>query len=258
MTEPATEDFTAHRNRAIRLAVVTSLVSKCGTLVLRVVSIPIAIRLLGMDLFGIYAAITMIVGLLDLMHVGIGPALTKEISRAVTAGDRKRERDVFITSILLSGGLTLLATLVFAALLFFVPIPVLFGEKFAPHADVMTRAAWIGLLAFSLYFAVHIWRHVNQVLVLGIGQVKSVAAMILLEGSLTLAAGSAVLFVTGRLALVYFTMAAVVIGVTGWGLPRLFRARIGWPPQDEESLDGKAPNSAGSGEMNRTCAPVAG
>ena len=87
----------AYRDRSIRLAMITSVISKLGTIVLRLVSIPIAIRLLGMDLFGVYAVITMAVGMIDMMHVGIGPALTKEITNAVATGNRRREKRIFVT-----------------------------------------------------------------------------------------------------------------------------------------------------------------
>lgn len=143
-------DAGAHRDRSIRLAVMTSLVSKLGTIFLRLVSIPIALRLLGIEQFGVYAAITMAVGLIDMMHIGIGPALTREISRALARGDREREQAVFATSVLLSTGLTLLVTLIGAILLFQIPIPVLFGPEFAPMSEVMHRAAWLGLFIITI------------------------------------------------------------------------------------------------------------
>lgn len=146
METPLTEsDQAAHRDRSIRLAVITSLISKVGTIVLRLVSIPIAMRVLGIEEFGVYAAITLAVGMIDMLHVGIGPALTREISLAVAKKDRKRERTVFCTCVLLSTALTLIAAAAAAVLLWNVPIPKLFGQEFAPLSDVMYRAAWIGI-----------------------------------------------------------------------------------------------------------------
>ena len=72
MSDSAPESNADHRDRSIKLAVVTSLLSKSGTIILRLVSIPIAIRILGLDLFGVYTAITMAVGLIDMLHIGIG------------------------------------------------------------------------------------------------------------------------------------------------------------------------------------------
>lgn len=146
----APPETAAHRNRSLRLAVITSLVSKAGTIVLRLVSIPIAVRLLGMEMFGVYTAITMAVGMIDMLHIGIGPALTKALAQAVARGDRNQERTVFATSILLSLGLTLLAASTAALLLFQVPIPDLFGAEFAPVQDSMIRAALLGLLILQV------------------------------------------------------------------------------------------------------------
>ncbi len=140
----------AHRDRSLRLAVVTSLISKVGTIVLRLVSIPIAVHLLGMEMFGVYTAITMAVGMIDMLHIGIGPALTKALAKAVARGDRETERTVFGTSILLSLGLTAVAAITALLLLFNVPIPELFGEKFAPMQETMFRVALLGLVIIQI------------------------------------------------------------------------------------------------------------
>ncbi len=144
------EEQKAYRNRSIRLAMVTSIISKMGTIVLRLVSIPIAIRLLGMDLFGVYATITMAVGIIDIMHVGIGPALTKEIANSIAGGDRRREKRIFVTGVLISTVLTIIAAAVAAIVLINFPISAIFGEKFAPLSEVMSRAVWIGLAIISI------------------------------------------------------------------------------------------------------------
>ncbi len=144
------EGTSAHRDRSLRLAVLTSLISKAGTIILRLVSIPIAVHLLGMEMFGVYTAITMAVGMIDMLHIGIGPALTKALAKAVARGDRETERTVFGTSILLSVGLTVLAATAAALLLLNVPIPDLFGKEFAPVQDTMLRAALLGLVIIQV------------------------------------------------------------------------------------------------------------
>jgi len=130
--------------------VATSLLSKLGTIVLRLVSIPIAIRVLGMEQFGVYAAITMVVSVIDMMHIGLGPALTREIAKSVAKGDRRRERSIFATCIVLSTGLTLLAAFAASWVLFHVPIPTIFGEKFGDVSDTMYRAAWLAIAIIAV------------------------------------------------------------------------------------------------------------
>ncbi|MEM7697080.1 MAG: hypothetical protein AAF236_01600 [Verrucomicrobiota bacterium] len=150
LSQDSSQSQASFRDRSIRLAFITSLISKLGTILLRLASIPIAIRELSMEMFGVYTTIVMAVNVIDMLHCGIGPALTKELSTAVAKGDRNRERTIFSTGILLSAGLTLFASIIAAALLIWVPIPDLFGEKFAPVAEVMQRAAWIGLAIIAI------------------------------------------------------------------------------------------------------------
>lgn len=137
------------RNRAIRLAVLTSILSKCGTMLLRLVSIPVAIKALGMEEFGVYATITMVVGMLDMMHVGIGPALTRGIAQAVAKGDRDREQGFFATAILMSAGLTALAATILGILVVVLPVTVLFGEAYAPFSESMKHACGIALVIIA-------------------------------------------------------------------------------------------------------------
>lgn len=145
---PDTEN-SHHRNRSIRLAVLTSLLSKFGTIILRLISIPIAVRALGMELFGVYTTITLALSLIDIFHVGIGPTLTKELTKAVAKGDREREKTVFTTSVLVSTLLTVIAGSIAVSVFYFVPITTLFGESFSEVQEEMYAALWVGL-AISL------------------------------------------------------------------------------------------------------------
>lgn len=149
---PAEEKLKQHRNRSIRLAVMTSVVSKAGTVLLRLISIPIAIRMLGMEEFGVYATITMVVAMIDMFHVGIGPALTQGIARALAAEDREKETSLFSTALLLSAGMTLLVAAVLVLLILLVPVPVLFGQNYAPFQDSMQRACLLAILILSTEF----------------------------------------------------------------------------------------------------------
>ncbi len=139
-----------YRNRTIRGAVVTSIMSKMGTLVLRLVSIPVAIHTLGMKQFGVYATILVAVQLVDMFHVGIGPVLTQRLSKANLQQDRGREAALFSTGMLISGSLTLLFASAMALVVWQVPVVALFGEKYAPFADSMQRACLLGLLIISV------------------------------------------------------------------------------------------------------------
>lgn len=141
-TQAATQ---GHRNRSIRLAVLTSILSKFGTVLLRIISIPVAIRVLGMEEFGVYAAITMVVSMIDMMHVGIGPALTQGIAKALARDDRKQEQGIFATAVILSTVLTVVVSAGLAVVVGVLPIATIFGENFAPFAESMRRACLIAI-----------------------------------------------------------------------------------------------------------------
>jgi len=65
------DEVSSRRNRAISSAVFTSLASKLGTVILQLVSIPIAIHVLGEKSYGLYSTIALSIGTLILFQIGI-------------------------------------------------------------------------------------------------------------------------------------------------------------------------------------------
>ena len=152
------EDSVVHadrRNRAIRLAVVFSVFSKSGTFLLRLISIPIAIRILGLEEFGIYASITTVVALIEALHIGIGPALTQGISRSVVQKNPDHQKRLFSTAFLTSALMTGLMVLLLLGLVAFLPVSSLFGPHFAGHENLVGRSILIaaGIIAIHVICA---------------------------------------------------------------------------------------------------------
>lgn len=135
----------SRRNRAISSAVFTSLASKAGTIILQFISFPIARRALGEENFGIYATIAISIGTIILFQIGVGPALTHGISKAVTAKDKLLEKQYFSTSWFLLLLLTFAGGLIASLVLKFVPITFFFGEKYANLEDKLLPGLWLSL-----------------------------------------------------------------------------------------------------------------
>lgn len=133
------------RNRSITSAVLTSLASKLGTVVLQFVSIPIAYRELGEESFGLYATISVSIGTIILFQIGIGPALTHGISRAVSAKNDFLEKQYFSTSWFLLSAFTLIGGLIAALVIAFVPLTFFFGEKYRGHEAELLPGLWLAL-----------------------------------------------------------------------------------------------------------------
>ena len=93
----------------------------------------------------------------------------------------------------------------------------------------------LALLAFSAYFAAHLWRHIGQTLALGVGRINAVVATVIAEAALVLAVGSYALVHTGDIAVIYFAMAAAIAGVSGWIFPLIFRRGLRLEEKGEQT-----------------------
>ena len=80
------DDSSARRDRSIRLAVLTSFLSKAGTGLLQLLAIPLAVRVMGREEFGLYTSISLALATVALLEIGIGPALAHGLSKANAAG----------------------------------------------------------------------------------------------------------------------------------------------------------------------------
>jgi O-antigen/teichoic acid export membrane protein len=176
------------RNRAITSAVLTSLASKVGTVLLQFVSIPIAYRVLGETTFGIYSTIAISIGTVILFQIGIGPALTHGISRALTSEDRLLEKQYFSTSWFLLVALTLIGGLIAGAVLTFVPLTAFFGEKYSGLEPQLLPGLWLALGIILLEFILsHTERAREGFLQVHINNSFGAAGNVL--GAITIAAG---------------------------------------------------------------------
>ncbi|GAA5483900.1 hypothetical protein Hsar01_03134 [Haloferula sargassicola] len=80
--------------------------------------------------------------------------------------------------------------------------------------------------AFALYFAAHTWRHLNHVLMIGTGQVRTLARVQLVE-TVLVAGGATAGLHFGGVPLMMATMGATILLVTGWLLPSKVRRALG-------------------------------
>lgn len=157
------QEIHAHqRSRSIRLAVVTSFVSKAGTILLQLLSIPIAVRVLGRDEFGLYTTVNLTLSLVSLLQVGVGPALTHGLTRARAAADDQRQRELGSTAFFLMLGIATLAGLALAAVLVTVPLVSIYGDAFAGRESVLRPALWTGLALFLMLFVLNLTERIRE------------------------------------------------------------------------------------------------
>jgi len=150
------------RSRSIRLAVVTSFLSKAGTVLLQLLSLPVAVRVLGREEFGLYTAVNLSLSMVSLLQVGVGPALTHGLTRARAEDDEGRQRELGSTAFFMMAGIALLAGLALAAVLVFVPLPAIYGEAFVGRESALRPALWTGLGLFLLLFVLNLTERVRE------------------------------------------------------------------------------------------------
>ncbi|WP_035605457.1 oligosaccharide flippase family protein [Haloferula sp. BvORR071] len=152
----------AHRDRSIKLAVVTSFLSKAGTALFQLLSIPLAARVLGREEFGLYTTVNMTLAMVALLQIGVGPSLAHGLSAAKAKGDGKQAGELASTAFFVMIGMALLAGLILASLLLLVPLPQLFGQGFAGKESALRPALWVGLGLFLLLFVLNLTERVRE------------------------------------------------------------------------------------------------
>lgn len=150
------------RDRSIRLAVATSLLSKAGTAGLQLLAIPIAIRVLGRAEFGIYTSVTLTLTTVSLFEVGVGPALAHGLAKASASGDRDQARTLASTAFFVMLAVALLVGLVAGAVLSTLPVVRLYGDAFAGQESVLRPALWTGLGLFLLLFLLNLTERIRE------------------------------------------------------------------------------------------------
>lgn len=150
------------RNRSIRSAIWTSFLSKGGTALLQLLALPIAMRVMGWEEFGLYASVAGLLLMAQLFEVGLGPALTHGLSKAVAEGDRDREQALSATAFFLLLVLAAAAFAVMAELIIGLPVAWLFGEKFVPHEAALRPAMWVGLVLFVMMLVLNHTERVRE------------------------------------------------------------------------------------------------
>lgn len=150
------------RDRSIRLAVVTSVLSKGGTALLQLLAIPLAIRVMGREEFGLYTSVSVALSTVALLEVGIGPALAHGLSEARAKGDEIRSRRLASTAFALMLTLSLLIGIGLSIVLTSVPIPTLFGDEYAGSEALMRPALWTGLFLFLLLFVLNLTNRMRE------------------------------------------------------------------------------------------------
>ena len=141
----------AERHRRVALSALSSSLAWATSVAAGLVIVPLVLHHLGSELYGVFATITAIAGLVGWADFGIGNGLTSEVADADGRSDRasvaQAVSTAFFTLLLLSVALAVLLWAVYP----FVPWPSIFNVSGAAANDVgAATAAFVGGILLAL------------------------------------------------------------------------------------------------------------
>lgn len=155
-------DHQRRRSRRIVLAVITSVISKGGNVLLMLLAIPLAYRVLGEERAAIYGVMQSLMWLVSMSDLGTGPGMVRRLAGAVACDDRERQAAVVSSGFFVSSALALAAGLLISALLTWVPVTTLFSNAFAPYAVELRQTAWVSLGIFTVMMVLAAMERVRE------------------------------------------------------------------------------------------------
>ena len=159
---PENTTHSARRDRSIRLAVVTSFLSKAGTILFQLLAVPVAMSVLGREGYGVYASVGIALSTVIMLEIGIGPALAHGISSARAQDSGDRVGSLTSSAFFLVLGMSLLVGLVLSCVLLFTPLPWIFGEGFTDKVAVLRPALWTGLVLLVMLFVLNLTDRIRE------------------------------------------------------------------------------------------------
>jgi O-antigen/teichoic acid export membrane protein len=139
--ESATQAASTQRTKRIYSAWATSFTSKIATLLVQLVSIPVAYRSLGAETFAAYAAVTSVVAILGFFNFGMGGAMVSPLAGAFATQNLDREKEIVGAALLPLVALSFVIAIIALPLLGVLPLPALFGEAAKTVSTPMLRSA---------------------------------------------------------------------------------------------------------------------
>src|ERR1700724_1259692 len=131
----------SRRSALLRLAIISSSLSKVCGLALQTIAIPLVYRSLGQHRYELYLLMTAALATIAIAQMGAGPGLTQGIARANAAGRRNQEASLINAAFRLTTVTALIGGAIVLAVLHLIPPSVIFGSPFAgERAAILTVA----------------------------------------------------------------------------------------------------------------------
>jgi O-antigen/teichoic acid export membrane protein len=179
-----------------------SALAKGGGMVISLLLVPVTIDYLSVETYGIWLTISSVLSIISLLDIGLGNGLRNKFSEAVSQNDHKLARSYVSTSYVLFSAIQLILLLLFALLIYNIPLLKIIGNGIDSHQ--LQAVALITVTAISIKLVLD---NVSTVLI-ALQQV-GLANLLSLSGNALVLIGTYWLASFGKGSLVY--LAAVTV-----------------------------------------------
>ncbi len=143
----------ARRSKLLRLAVLSSGLSKVTAVGLQGLAIPLVYHALGTHRFALYLLLTAALATITLLQFGAGPGLTQSIARAHAHGDGSEEGGALASAFVFVTAAALLGGVICELVVRLVPAATLFGASYAADQALIIYTADAVVLVMVLLLA---------------------------------------------------------------------------------------------------------
>jgi len=141
LSEVIGTEHRAKRSTLLRLAIVSSSLSKACALLLQVIAIPLVYRSLGQHRYELYLLMTGALATLAIAQLGSGPGLTQGIAKAHAAGNDSQEASLISAAFRLTALTAIIGAGIILAILHLSPPALIFGSAFSAERPAIVGIA---------------------------------------------------------------------------------------------------------------------
>jgi O-antigen/teichoic acid export membrane protein len=149
LSKLAGTDHRSRRSALLRLAIISSSLSKVCGLALQTIAIPLVYQSLGQHPYELYLLMTAALATIAIAQLGAGPGLTQGIAKASAAGSHNQEASLINAAFRLTTITALIGGGVLLAVLHLIPPGAIFGSSFAGE-----RAAILSVANVCVFVAI--------------------------------------------------------------------------------------------------------
>ncbi len=175
----------ARRNKSIRKHIGLGLIFRIGGIVANLMVIPVTLKLLGQEKFGIWVTLLTVINWVSFFDMGIGNGLRNKVTECLSHDDREKAREYVTTAYIVMGAAVIGAALVYLVISRAVSWDRVFNSRSVGEGDMYLLMGIVvvgALINFAVSLAIQLYYSVQKASAGSLGNFLSQAGILLLLG----------------------------------------------------------------------------